>query len=104
VACLVDTCSRSTQNQLFVEEYTKFYTALEQRLSKDEFEGKMKEIEIHKVKVNQALQEYKTKENPDIPFEMPPLKASDLDLRAYVSPFIHRTETYRKILWEVSSD
>jgi len=61
----------------------------------DEFEGKMKEIEIHKVKVNQALQEYKAKENPEFPLEMP-LKASDIDLRPYVSPFIHRTETYRK--------
>jgi len=94
VACLVDTCSTSLQNQLFLDEYTKFYSALEQRLTKEEFEAKKKEIEIHKVKVHQALQEFKSKELPSISLESP-LKASDLDIRPYISPFIHRTESYQ---------
>jgi len=47
-------CSRETQAQLFVRDYETFYSTLEKRLDKEEYQEKIKEIHTRQAKVKQA--------------------------------------------------
>ena len=44
-------CSRETQAQLFVRDYETFYSGLEKRLDKEEYQEKIKEIHTRQAKV-----------------------------------------------------
>jgi len=91
---IMNLCSREPQAQLFIRDYESFYAGLEKRLDKEEYQEKIKDIQIRQAKLIQFLDQYKSANfNNFIPIDFT-LQGSDLEMKPYVSPFYEGNEAY----------